>query len=78
MDYICVDLYNPRNMPLTDDSIMKFGKHKGKKLIDIPNGYFLYLYDRKMLNGELKIYVEQSVPVLRTKFFSTNNQQSKK
>jgi uncharacterized protein (DUF3820 family) len=65
-------------MALTDDSIMKFGKHKGKKLSEIPNGYFLYLYDRKMLSEELKSYVEHSVPVLRTKFFSTNNQQSKK
>ena len=52
-------------MNLTGDSIMKFGKHKGKKLSDIPTGYFLYLYDRKLINDELKKYLENNVPVLK-------------
>ncbi len=29
---------------LTDDTIMYFGVHKGKKLKDIPDKYFIHLY----------------------------------
>lgn len=57
-------------MTLTENSIMFFGKYKGKKLSEIPNGYFLYLYDRKKINGELKKYVENLLPVLKTKYLS--------
>jgi uncharacterized protein (DUF3820 family) len=45
--------------------IMPFGKHKGKELSEVPDGYFLYLYDRKILVGWLKEYVENRIPVLR-------------
>jgi uncharacterized protein (DUF3820 family) len=51
---------------LTDDSIMKFGKHKGKRLGDIPQGYFVYLYDMKMVTGQMKKYIENSVPFLKS------------
>ncbi len=60
-------------MKLTEDSIMLFGKHKGKKLSEIPNGYFLYLYDRKIIKGELKKYVENLIPMLKTKYLSKIN-----
>jgi uncharacterized protein (DUF3820 family) len=59
-------------MILTDESIMKFGKHKGKKLVDIPSAYFVYLYDRKLVTGELKKYIEKSVPYLKTKYISNS------
>ena len=29
---------------LTDISIMRFGKHKGERLIDIPDSYLVWLY----------------------------------
>jgi uncharacterized protein (DUF3820 family) len=57
-------------MKLTENSIMLFGKHKGKKLSERPNGYFLYLYDRKIIKGDLKKYVENLIPMLKTKYLS--------
>ncbi len=53
-------------MALTDNDIMPFGKHKGKKLSDVPHGYWLYMYDGKMLNKDYKEYAEEAVPSLRT------------
>lgn len=53
-------------MPFSDDTIIQFGKHKGKKMSEVPDGYFLYLYDRNKLKGELKEYVENRIPMLRT------------
>lgn len=51
---------------MTSIKTMPFGKHKGKKLEDVPHSYWLYLYDRNKLSGVLKEYVENTVPVLRT------------
>jgi uncharacterized protein (DUF3820 family) len=50
----------------SQDLILNFGKHKGKKLSEVPHAYLLYLYDRKFLKGKLKKAVEQEVPVLRS------------
>lgn len=33
-------------MALTDNDIMPFGAHKGKKLIDVPDNYLLWLNDQ--------------------------------
>ena len=46
--------------------VMPFGKYKGKNLSEIPDGYFLYLYDRNKLSGWLKEYAENNIPVLKT------------
>lgn len=37
----------PKNI-LTDDSIMKFGKHKGKKLGDIEDSFFLWFWNKNV------------------------------
>jgi uncharacterized protein (DUF3820 family) len=50
---------------LTDQSIMSFGKHKGKKLIEIPDEYFVWLYDNGLQAGDLKMYIEDSVPAIK-------------
>jgi uncharacterized protein (DUF3820 family) len=50
---------------ITDETIVPFGKHKGKKAGEVPNGYWLYMYDRNKLTGEWKKYAEQQVPILR-------------
>lgn len=47
------------------NSIMPFGKHKGKKLSDVPSGYFIYLFDRKQLKGELLKYAEENITQLK-------------
>ena len=48
---------------MTDDSIMPFGTHKGKKLEDVPAQYLLWLYDQE-IDGELKDYIEDNIEVL--------------
>jgi uncharacterized protein (DUF3820 family) len=50
---------------MTGESIMPYGKHKGKRLDEIPDGYWLYMYDRKQLKGKLLKYVEETVPLIR-------------
>lgn len=47
------------------DMIMPFGKYKGKPVSEIPDGYLLYMYDRKKFSGDLKKSVEQNVTILK-------------
>lgn len=49
---------------MNDESLMPFGEHKGKKLIDVPASYLLYLYDQNKCYGELKEYIEDNLDVL--------------
>ncbi len=49
---------------ITKDMIMPFGKYKGVLLSEVPHGYLLYLYDRKLLSGGIKKYAEENIPVL--------------
>lgn len=50
---------------MTDQSIMPFGKHKGKTLGEVPHAWFEYMYFRNRLSGELKKYAEENVPIIR-------------
>lgn len=50
---------------MTGESIMPFGKHKGKRLDEIPDGYWIYQYDRGQLKGELLKYAEENVSIIR-------------
>jgi hypothetical protein len=56
-------------MKAEEDIIMPFGKHKGKPLSKVPQGYLLWLYDRKKLTGIIKKYAEDNIPIL---IFVTN------
>ncbi len=50
---------------MDDNSLMPFGKHKGKKMSEVPHGWFIYLYDRGLLRGDIKTYAETNVPILK-------------
>jgi hypothetical protein len=52
---------------MDDAYILKFGKHKGKQLKDVPHAYWRYMYDAKKLSPGLKKYVEHNVPDIRHK-----------
>ncbi len=45
---------------LTNQSIMGFGKHKGKTLSQVPADYLLWLYDQPKLDPKLKAYIEEN------------------
>jgi len=52
-------------MALTDESLMPFGAHKGKPLIDVPASYLIWLYDNNKTGKELKEYIEDNMQVLK-------------
>jgi len=46
----------------TDDSIMPFGMHSGKKMKDVPDSYLLWLYHEKSINdSRVKQYIEDNL-----------------
>lgn len=50
---------------MTDASLMPFGIHKGKRLIDVPAKYLIWLYDEKKCSGPLKDYIEGNMDALK-------------
>ncbi len=40
---------------------MGFGKHKGERLCDIPDSYFVYIYDKGWTRDGLKLYIESNL-----------------
>lgn len=50
---------------LTDTDLMPFGKHKGKPMIEVPQGWYIYMHDRGLLSGAVKKYAEENVPILK-------------
>ena len=52
-------------MAYTDSSIMPFGAHKGKRLIDVPAQYLLWLYENNKCVGHLKNYIQDNLDVLK-------------
>jgi uncharacterized protein (DUF3820 family) len=58
---------------MNDNTIMPFGKYKGRQLKDISDGYLLKLYDVGKATGMLRVYLEERIPVLRaTKKITTS------
>lgn len=51
--------------PLTDESPMPSGKHKGMKMIDVPAAYLLYVYENKMCGERVAKYVEDNLDVIK-------------
>lgn len=52
-------------MILTDESIIQFGAHKGKKLANVPAHYLLWMYDQHWCNKDYKKYIEDNMDVLK-------------
>jgi len=42
---------------LTDSSLMPFGVHKDKQLVDVPAQYLLWLLNTGLKDGNLKDYI---------------------
>ena len=51
----------------TDATIMPFGKHKGKKLIDVPAHYLIWLYEfnEPLRHEQLKEYIQDNLQALK-------------
>jgi uncharacterized protein (DUF3820 family) len=50
---------------MTDESIMPFGKFKGKKLANVDASYLIWLYDNNKCFGELKSYIIDNLDILK-------------
>ena len=50
---------------LEDNNPMPFGKRKGKKMIDVPADYLLWLHDQGMNEGNVKVYIEENMQALK-------------
>ena len=50
---------------IDDNSIMPFGKFKGKKMVNIPAHYFLWLYDNGCSHEGVKKYIINNLDGLR-------------
>ena len=52
-------------MKIEDTEIMPFGKHKGKKLANVPADYLLWLYDNDKCYGTIRQYIQENEVLLR-------------
>ena len=57
-------------VPLQDTDKITFGKYLGKRLIDIPAEYFLWLYNEGCSHAGVRAYINENLQVL--------NQQAKR
>lgn len=47
---------------------IRFGKYKGKQLSEIPNEYLKFLYDKGILKGKIKFYIQQKLNLPKSEF----------
>lgn len=52
-------------LPMTDESLMPFGKYKGKKMAEIPDYYLLYMWDNFNLRDPLRQYIAENLEVIK-------------
>ena len=51
---------------MDDNTILTFGKHKGKKLANVPASYLLWLYEQPNLDFKLRIYIKENMEGLQS------------
>lgn len=49
----------------TDETIMPFGKYKGKAMANVPAIYLIWLYDEGCSHEGVRRYIEDNMEVLR-------------
>lgn len=50
---------------LTDQSIINFGQYKGRKLVNVPGTYLLWVYENVEGHGLLKKYIKDNLEILK-------------
>jgi uncharacterized protein (DUF3820 family) len=51
---------------ITDSTPMPFGKHQGKRMIDVPAIYLIYIYDKGWINHNgVKQYIIENMAALK-------------
>lgn len=49
----------------TDETVITFGVHKGKKLANVPADYLLFLHREGKCSAQLKEYIDDNMEVLK-------------
>lgn len=49
----------------TDNTLMPFGKHKGKAMINVPAPYLIYLYENGLNHEGVRSYINDNLEALR-------------
>lgn len=49
---------------LTDKSLMPYGKHKGKKMANVPADYLIWLLDNNRTTPPVRKYIEENRDIL--------------
>lgn len=42
--------------PYSDETIMPYGEHKGKRLIDVPDDYLLFIHNNSIFKKDFKLH----------------------
>jgi uncharacterized protein (DUF3820 family) len=50
---------------MDDDSLMPWGKHKGKTMAQVPDEYLLWLYENVTVTGPVKRYVTDNIDAIK-------------
>lgn len=64
-------------MSMTDESMMPFGKYKGRQLADVPAEYLYWLYDNNKCYGQLKWYIFDNLEVIKAQMEREMKKQNK-
>lgn len=52
--------------PVTDETLMTFGAHKGKKMANVPADYLIWLYENDKCSQKQREYIEDNLDVLNS------------
>jgi len=52
-------------MEFNDNSIMPFGKYKGKAMVNVPAVYLVCLYDQGCTHDDVRKYIATNLDVLK-------------
>jgi uncharacterized protein (DUF3820 family) len=50
---------------MMDNDLMPNGIHKGKKMCNVPADYLLYIHKQGWTPGEVAMYIEENLEVLK-------------
>lgn len=62
------------NNPLTDNDLMPFGQHAGKKMANVPAHYLIYIYDKGWCERypSVKQYISNNLDELKKEIGQKN------
>jgi len=50
---------------MSDNDLMPWGKHKGIKMIDVPEDYLLWLYENNKCDKQVKDYIVDNMQAIK-------------